>query len=353
VPRVVSVAPVLAPHPYPQEQISATFRSVVGLEPDRQALLDRLHAATGVRCRHLALPLERYATLTSFGEANDAYIDVGLDLAERAVKEALQGAGLAPDDVDLLMTVSVTGIAAPSLDARLVARLGLRPDLRRVPVFGLGCVAGAAGVARMADLLQGRPDGVGVLLSVELCSLTVQRDDVSTANLIASGLFGDGAAAVVVVGQQRAESLGLPGAAVVDSRAALYPDTEDVMGWDISGSGFRVLLSPRVPDMVRSHVGEDVTAFLAAHRSGIGDVDRWVAHPGGPKVLDALAETLAVMPEAFAPTWRSLERSGNLSSASVLHVLADVMAAQPQPGETGVMLAMGPGFCSEQVLLRW
>jgi alkylresorcinol/alkylpyrone synthase len=347
--RVVSAAPALAPHRYEQAEITAAFRSVVGLDPDRQALLDRLHAATGVQSRHLALPLERYAQLTGFGQANDAYIEVGLALAEEAVTTALRQAGRDPSEVELLMTVSVTGVAAPSLDARLVHRLGLPRHVRRVPVFGLGCVAGAAGVARMADLLRGRPEAVGVLVAVELCSLTVQRDDLSTPNLIASGLFGDGAAAVVMTG---ADVEGA-GPEVVDSRAHLYPDTEDVMGWQISESGFRVLLSPRVPDMVREHVGEDVTKFLADHGAGLADVSRWVAHPGGPKVLQALSETLDVPDETFARTWRSLQQVGNLSSASVLHVLSQVLDDPPEPGALGLMLAMGPGFCSEQVLLRW
>ncbi len=352
-PHVLSASPVLAPHRYEQAEITSVFRSVVGLEPDREAVLTRLHAATGVRSRHLALPLERYPELSGFGEANDTFIDVGLDMAEQAIKQALAEAGLAPGDVDLLMTVSVTGVAAPSLDARLIGRLGLRSDVRRVPVFGLGCVAGAAGIARMSDLLRGRPDGVGVLVSVELCSLTVQRDDLSTANLIASGLFGDGAAAVVMAGEHRAAALGGPGPRVVDSAASLYPDSEDVMGWQVSGSGFRVLLSPRVPEMVRSHVGGDVSAFLARHGLAVADVHRWLAHPGGPKVLGALAETLDVAPDAFAATWESLAAVGNLSSASVLHVLAETLADPPGPGEVGLLMAMGPGFCSEQVLLEW
>jgi alkylresorcinol/alkylpyrone synthase len=347
--RVVSAATALAPHRYEQAEITAAFRSVVGLDAERQGLLDRLHAATGVRSRHLALPLERYAGLSGFGEANDAYIEVGLDLAEQAVLAALRRAGRDPAEVEVLMTVSVTGLAAPSLDARLVPRLGLPGHVRRVPVFGLGCVAGAAGVARMADLLGGRPEAVGVLVAVELCSLTVQRDDVSTPNLIASGLFGDGAAAVVMTG---ADVPG-EGPAVVDSRANLYPDTEDVMGWAIGGSGFRVLLSPRVPDMVREHVADDVRKFLAEHGAEQEDVTRWIAHPGGPKVLQALAESLDVPDETFARTWRSLEQVGNLSSASVLHVLSQVLDDPPEPGSLGLMLAMGPGFCSEQVLLRW
>src|ERR687886_723931 len=176
-----------------------------------RAVLRRFHQAAGVRTRHLALPLDRYADLGGFGASNDVFIDEGVRLGERAVAEALNAAGLAPADVDMIMTTSVTGIAAPSIDARLVGRLGLRPDVKRVPIFGLGCVAGAAGIARVHDYLAGHPDDVAVLLSVELCSLTFQADDASTANLVASGLFGDGAAAVVMVGERRAPPLGRDG----------------------------------------------------------------------------------------------------------------------------------------------
>ncbi len=223
-----------------------------------------------------------------------------------------------------------------------------------MPLFGLGCVAGAAGLARLHDMVAGDPDAVAVLLSVELCSLTIQRDDPSMANLVASGLFGDGAAAVVVVGDRRAAAMGLSGPGVVATRSSFYPDTERVMGWDIGGSGFRIVLSASVADVVEEHLGHDVIAFLGDHDLKIDDVATWVAHPGGPKVLDAMSRTLGLRPGALDRTWRSLACVGNLSSASVLHVLADALAEPtPPPGTVAVMLAMGPGFCSEQVLLRW
>jgi alkylresorcinol/alkylpyrone synthase len=352
--QVVAVAPALPGHRYPQQQITDAFAEVVLPPGADRGVLDRLHRATGVTHRHLALPLDAYAGLDGFGAANDAFIEVGSRLGVQAIGDALTAAGLTPQDVDILMVTSVTGIAAPSLDARLVPLLGMRPDLRRVPVFGLGCVAGAAGVARVHDMLRGDPDAVAVLLSVELCSLTVQRDDPSMANLVGSGLFGDGAAAVVMVGEQRAARMATPGPHVVASRSRLYPDTERVMGWDVGSSGFRIVLSAGVPELVEEHLGRDLAAFLGDHDLKIGDIVTWVAHPGGPKVLEAMERTLDLPPGALHRTWESLARVGNLSSSSVLHVLADTLADEPlQPGSPGVLLAMGPGFCSELVLLRW
>ena len=352
--RVLAAATALPPHRYPQHAITEAFADVVLPPGSDPAVLARLHEAAGVSYRHLSLPLEDYHALDGFGAANDAYIRVGTDLGARAVTDALAHVGLEPGDVDVLMTTSVTGIAAPSIDARLVPRLGLREDVRRVPMFGLGCVAGAAGLARLHDMVASDPDAVGVLLSVELCSLTLQRDDASMANLVGSGLFGDGAAAAVVVGARRAETLAQGGLGVLATRSRLYPDTERVMGWDIGGSGFRLVLAASVADVVEEHLGADMTTFLGDHDLKTDDVVTWLAHPGGPKVLHALRRTLGLPEAALDRTWRSLRAVGNLSSASVLHVLADALAEPAPPaGSPAVLLAMGPGFCSELVLLRW
>lgn len=320
---------------------------------ERRHLLERFHAASGVESRHLVLPLDEYGKLDGFGAANDAYLRFAVEFGAEATRVALDAAGLEPADVDVLMTVSVTGIGAPSVDARLVAALGLRPDVRRVPVFGLGCVAGAAGLARLHDILAGDPDGVAVLLAAEACSLTVQRDDVSAANLVASALFGDGIGAVVLAGDARARRLGAGGPRVMATRSRLYPDTERVMGWDVGGSGFRIVLAASVADVVESHLGEDVSEFLRDNGLRVADVESWVAHPGGPKVLDATARALGLADGELSAARRSLATVGNLSSASVLHVLGWTLAHPPPPGSPGLMLAMGPGFCSELVLLRW
>ncbi len=359
--HIASVECALPPHRYTQEQILAAFRSVWGARHANADRVDRLHRAVLVGARNLALPLEAYPALRGFGEANAAWTRVATELGEAAARRAIDEAGLSARDVDAIYFTTVTGVAAPSVDARLVARLGLREDVKRVPIFGLGCVAGAAATARVAEYLRAFPGDVALLVAVELCSLTVQRGDVGVANLIATGLFGDGAAALVGVGAERALSLRLAdeaGAArprVVGSRSRLYPETEDVMGWDVGDSGFRVVLAASVPDVVRRYIREDVDAFLAAGGLARRDIAAWICHPGGPKVIEAVGESLELDADALAPAWRSLAEVGNLSGASVLFVLRDVLARRPAPppGAFGLMLALGPGFCSELVLLQW
>lgn len=359
VPVIAAVSGTLGEHRYQQSEITAAFGEVVlrsdpGESPVRRDTLHRVHQATAVESRHLALPLNEYGTLTTFAQANDAFLDVGFRLASAAVGDALAGARLSPEAVDLIVSATVTGIAAPSLDSRLVQPLGLRSDVKRIPIFGLGCVAGAAGIARVADYLRGHPDEVAVFVCAELCSLTVQHDDESMANIVAAGLFGDGAAAVVMVGDRRAESLGVTGPRVRASRSVFYPDTERVMGWDVGGSGFRIVLAPTVADIVRNNLGEGVKAFLADHGLDRCDVVHWVAHPGGPKVLLAMEEALTVDRAALQVTWDSLKSVGNLSSASVVHILRDTLVSHPGgSGAPAVLLAMGPGFCAELVLLEW
>ena len=348
--RIAAVGSALPPHYYDQDTLLEAFKRHWAERHHNLERLERLHRNVLVGGRHLALPLEDYEHLENWGQANDAWIRVAQDVGERAIRDALEKSGLTPDDVDSLLTVTVTGVATPSIDARLMNRLGLPSRVKRVPIFGLGCVAGTAGIARAADYVRGFPHHVAVLLSVELCSLTLQRKDLSIPNLIASGLFGDGAAAAIVVGSERDAT----GPRILDTRSIFYPDSEGVMGWDISEEGFRIVLSAAVPEVVRLYLRRDVDAFLADHGLVRDDVSVWVSHPGGPKVLEAMQDALELPAGALESAWRSLREVGNLSSTSVLLVLQETMErTAPDPGCYGVMLAMGPGFCSELVLLQW
>jgi alkylresorcinol/alkylpyrone synthase len=348
--RIAGVASAFPPHYYPQSAILAAFKAYWGPRVENPRLLDRLWANAGVEARHTVLPLEAYLGIETWGQANDLWIEKAVELGSTAICRALAKAGRSTDDVGALFFVSVTGVASPSIDARLINRMKLPLNMKRIPIFGLGCVAGAAGIARAADYVRAFPDQTAVLLSVELCSLTLQREDLSLANQISAALFADGAAAVVISGDR----VHAEGPEVIDTRSSFYPDTEEVMGWAISETGFRIVLSPEVPDVIREHLGVDLDGFLSCHGLTRADIGCWVLHTGGPKVLEATQDAIGISSTELAASWEMLRRTGNLSSASVLLVLEETMAhRRPAPGTWSVLAAMGPGFCAELVLLRW
>lgn len=360
--RIAGVASALPKNRYGQGAITATLKHLWDGRLKNPELLERLHSRTGVDSRFLAFPLQRYAEFSSWGQTNAAWLEVAEELGAAAIDAALDNAGMSRRDLDALFVVSITGVASPSLDARLINRLRLRPDIKRTPIFGVGCVGGALGLTRAADYTLAYPGHSAALLSVEACSLTFQRDDLSTANLISTGLFGDGAAAVIVAGAQKAADHSPPGRnpparsapKILGSGSVFYPDSEDVMGWEISERGLRIVLSPRLPEVIKDNLKGDVDGFLGKYGLGRADIGSWVIHTGGPKILQAIQDTLGLRDCALDRSWDCLKRFGNLSSASVLLVLEDVvMNHPPAPGTYGVLLAMGPGFCSEMILLQW
>ncbi|CAN5621638.1 3-oxoacyl-[acyl-carrier-protein] synthase III C-terminal domain-containing protein [soil metagenome] len=361
-PSVVASSTALPPHAYGQRELARHASQILAENERSEAAIARFFDHVGVKSRHLALPLEAYAKLDGFADRNRAYIAAAVELGASALRSAFAEAQIDAKDVSLLMTTTVTGVAVPSIDARLMNILPFSTNLKRMPLFGLGCLGGAAGLARVAEYLRAFPDEIAVLLSVELCSLTFQRGDASVANLVSAGLFGDGAAAIVLQGSrcarssQTGQSAGTPATSprVVASRSVFFPDTERVMGWDVLDTGFKVVLSPDVPAIVEANVPHAVDGFL--HDMGLrrSDIASWIIHPGGPKVIAALESSLGLDPHALDATREGLASVGNLSSASVLFLLDQYRRHRAPPaGSYGLLMAMGPAFCAEMVLLQW
>ena len=352
--KIVATTMAFPPYYFSQAEVLTALKTYWDKGLENAAVLERLHSRTGVEGRYFCRPLKEYYALDTWGKTNDVWIETAEELGEKAICTLLRETQLPPEKIGSIFSVSVTGVACPSIEARLMNKLHLPNGIKRTPIFGLGCVAGAAGLARAADYVKAYPSQAAILLSVELCSLTWQRDNISIPNLISSGLFGDGCAAVLVVGSELAAEMKYSGPDIVGSKAIFYPNTHDTMGWEISEKGFRIVLSADVPTLVKENLGRNVDDFLAEHGLIRDEIGSWIMHTGGPKVLEANAEALGLAREDFALSWDALRRAGNLSSASVLMVLNDVMREQRPAARTkSVLVAMGPGFCSEMLLLEW
>lgn len=355
-PRLVSVATALPEHIVRQEDAKAFITALYGREmaPAEQRLF-AVFDNVGITRRHICMPFDWYAEEHAFGEKNARYVEHALALSGTVAERALERAGLTPADVDHLVFVSSTGVSTPSLDARLANRLPFRGDFRRTPIWGLGCAGGAAGVARARDFALADPHARVLLVSIELCTLTFQRGEANRQNVVAASLFGDGAAAALVVGAEaelppRAPVRGLE---LMASRSTLWPGTLDIMGWEVDEAGLHVVFSRDIPTVVREWVRPNLDAFLADHGMTLADLSHVVAHPGGPKVLAAYAETLGLTNGALRHSHDVLRDCGNMSSPTCLFVLERALAAGDiAAGETAMLAALGPGFSSELVLMR-
>src|SRR5580704_8893894 len=306
--RIASVGTAYPPHRYSQAAISDALTARWQDRMEEPRLINRLFVNCGVNFRHLVFPLDVYENLSGFGPTNDAWIVAAVELGEKAITSALARVGLTPEDISAIFFASVTGIASPTIDARLINRMPFPSSVKRTPIFGLGCVAGAAGVARTSDYVRAFPKQIALLLSVEICSLTWQDNDQSIANLISCGLFGDGAAAVVITGDDVVlpAAQTAPGPRVLATRSTFYRNSEYVMGWDIGDTGFTIVLSPDVPKVVIENLRGDVDSFLAENKLTLADISSWIFHSGGPKVLEAVEASLELPKDALAASWTSL-----------------------------------------------
>jgi alkylresorcinol/alkylpyrone synthase len=325
------------------------MRHVFGDTYPEFARIDRMVDQTAVQTRYLTVRPEELVEQRDLESSNALYLETARDLARTVAKAALDRADISADAVDAVVAVSCTGYAIPSLDVHLVNDLGMRRETRRLPITELGCGGGTAGLALAGELVRARPGSTVLLVAVELCSNTFQPADQSWENVIAAMLFGDGAAAAVVTDIPRG-----PGPALLAARSHLFPDTLDYMGYVLKPSGFHLVMSPRVPEMVRTAYLPLLTGFLAEQGLAQRDLDFYVMHPGGAKILRYYNEYVGVPAEWLEYSADEMGRHGNMSSASVLFVLDAVLRSNRlQAGALGLLGSLGPGFCAEMLLLRW
>jgi alkylresorcinol/alkylpyrone synthase len=335
VPRLCSLATAVPPHRVDQGLARGFAADLfAGAHADLARLLPLFHNA-GIEQRHLAMPPAWYRQAHGLAERNRRYLEIAEMLLLEAAEAALARAGLDASEIDAVVTVSSTGIATPSLEARIGDRLGLRGDVERTPLFGLGCAGGVLGLARAGALARARPGARVLLLVVELCSLTLRHGDRSKANLVACALFGDGAAAAVLASEGDGPRLSATG-------ERRWPASLDVMGWTVEDDGLGVLFAVAIPQIVRARMAEATAAFLATAGLGLGDVDRFVCHPGGARVIEALEESLGLGANALADARAVLARYGNMSAPTVLFVLERALA--DPTWRRGLISALGPGF---------
>ncbi|WP_216351837.1 type III polyketide synthase [Brevundimonas sp. LM2] len=344
-PRLTALTTAWPPHILRQEDVAANGAEMFATTHGGFKRLEPIYRNALIETRHSCVPIEWYLQPHSFAERNRLFLDNAVALMAESAQTALDAAGLGADQIDTIVTVCSTGIATPSLDARLMQVMPFRPDVRRVPLFGLGCAGGVMGLARAAEMAKAYPDSRVLLLVVELCALTFRYQDRSKSNLVATALFGDGAAAAIVSCRDDAT-----GPVLGASHEHTWPDSLDVMGWDVENDGLKVVFSRDIPTLVQNDFRPIAEAFLGRNGLTAGDVGGFVCHPGGAKVIDALEGVFAVSPGEMRHTRDVLRDHGNMSSATVLFVLkAALDGAEPGPW---LLTTLGPGFTTALMLVH-
>jgi alkylresorcinol/alkylpyrone synthase len=344
-PKILSVATALPPHRVGQGEAKRFARGMFAEAHKDIERLIPIFNNVHVDNRYFCVPVEWFEEDHSFPEKNALYGEHALNLSEKAARRALDRAGADPEDVGAIFFVSTTGLSTPSLDSKLIFRLGLSEHTRRIPIWGLGCAAGVAGLARAADHARLYPEKATLLVAVELCGLTFQRGDLSKSNLVSTSLFADGAAAVMLGAGNGASGLELLG-----GHSTTWPETQDIMGWDMVETGFKVKISRSIPTLVRQRMAGNLVAACDSVGLAPEGITHFLAHPGGAKVLDAFEEVLGFEPGGLVLPREILRECGNMSSVTVMFVLERFLqGSERSAGDVGVLSAMGPGFSAEHV----
>ena len=345
-PRLLAVTTAVPRYPLDQSDVVERVKLLFGRSPDLDRLLP-VFLNTGIDRRYSCVPIEWYDRAHGWPERNRIYLASALDLLEAATQRVLCLTGRHKDDIDSIVVVSTTGIATPSLDALLIERMGLRRTVRRLPIFGLGCAGGVLGLAHAASQAAVAPGKSVLFLVVELCALSFRRDDWSKSNIVATALFGDGAAAALL-------STDGEGPAMVAAGEHTWPGSLDVMGWEVADEGLRAIFSRDIPNLVTTQLQDAASEFLACHGLAIGDIDRFVCHPGGAKVITALEHAFGLGQGALVEARAVLRDYGNMSATTVMFVLERVLAKARATGarwERALMNALGPGFTAGFLVL--
>lgn len=355
-PRIASVGTAVPPYEIAQTDVQSFARQIFG---EAFKDIDRympIFENAQIQKRHFCVPLDWFGEEYGVGSKNDLYIENAKLLAAAAIHQCLEQSGLDPKDIDHLYFISTTGMATPSLDARLIYEVGFRPNMKRTPIWGLGCAGGAVGLSRGYEYAKAFPKQRVLVVSVECCGLTFQRNRLTKSNLVATSLFADGAAAVLIEGDEVQSHATLPQTGfprIVDTMSMTWEDSLDVMGWNITDEGLEVLFSRDIPTIVHSLMKPNIDQFLEDNEVRTEQISRYITHPGGMKVIEAYRESLGLEEEALKYPRDILKNYGNMSSASVLFVLRENLSDPGEPGTYGLVTALGPGFSSELVLVEW
>jgi alkylresorcinol/alkylpyrone synthase len=347
--KIIAVQTNFPEHRTAQEEIKNLLSEIW---PDKKKLVEKFSVSSSVKYRDLSIPLSDYQHLGDIGKRNLVWQEIALKLQEKNLKQLIEKTSIDLKSITQIVSTTVTGLSIPTLEAKLMNKFSFAENVKRVPLFGIGCLGGVAGLNRLNDYLEHRPKEAGLLLATELCTLTFQFGDQSLANLVGTSLFGDGAAVLLMVGDEHPLAKNAQ-FEVIKGESFFYPDTERVMGWDVVSSGFQIVLSGDVPEIVKTKVSKNVDDFLRNNDTNLDQIDFMISHPGGPKVLDALVEVTNKTSEYFKYSYDSLKAHGNMSSVSVLHVMQETIEKENiAKNKMGLMLAMGPAFCSELALIK-
>ncbi len=350
---ILAIERFLPPFRYDQEEVTEWVRAWLAEDPEAARLLS-VYATAGVKRRASVLPIEDVFRPGDFEQQNDRYRELGGAAAIDLARRALAAAGLLPAEVTLIVSVSCTGFMIPALDACVADALRMGPRLVRLPITESGCAGGVVGLARAHDHLAAHPDGVALVLAMELSSLTFQRWDRTAANVVSTAIFGDGGAAVVMVGSRHPRARDGALARLVDADSVFFPGSLHLMGFRLRNQGLQIVLDRGLAPFIRREVVPAVEGFLAPRGLRREDVTRWILHPGGRRIIEVMSERLGLLEDDLRPTEEILGEHGNMSSVTVLFVLDQVLRChRPRAGERGLLGAFGPGFGAELALLEF